>query len=212
MTANRANQYFVALGISAVLLLAQRAHADSFTITVNTTSLQGTSGYLDLQFNPGNTPFDAASATITGFTTDGTLTTLLPIVGDVSGALPGQVVISNTQVLNEYTQGITYGSFFDVFVDLTIPTVSGTATGGSSFTLDAEDSSFNSLLGSFPAVEIDLDATTGLPSITNNSDGAASVVLTPEPDSLWLMGLGIAGLVAARRRQNASKGTIPPAD
>jgi hypothetical protein len=212
MTANRANQYFVALGISAVLLLAQRAHADSFTITVNTTSLQGTSGYLDLQFNPGNTPFDAASATITGFTTDGTLTTLLPIVGDVSGALPGQVVISNTQVLNEYTQGITYGSFFDVFVDLTIPTVSGTATGGSSFTLDAEDSSFNSLLGSFPAVEIDLDATTGLPSITNNSDGAASVVLTPEPDSLWLMGLGIAGLVAARRRQNASKGTVRPAD
>jgi hypothetical protein len=185
MTANRTNRYLVALSISAALFLAQRAQADSFVITVNTTSLQGTSGYLDFQFNPGNTPYDAASATITGLTTDGTLTTVLPNIGDVSGALPGQVVINNTDVLNEYTQGITYGSFFDVFVDLTIPTVSGTATGGSSFTLDVEDSNFNSLLGSFPAVEIDLDATTGQPSITNNSDGAASVVITPEPDSLW---------------------------
>jgi hypothetical protein len=173
MRANRTIRYFVALGVFAALLVAQRAQADSFVITVNTSSLQGTSGYLDFQFNPGNTPFDAASATITGFTTNGTLTTALPNIGDVSGALPGQVVIQNTQVLNEYTQGLTYGSYFDLTVNLAIPTVSGTATGGSSFTLDVEDSDFNSLLGSFPTLEIDLDATTGQPSITNNSGGAA---------------------------------------
>jgi hypothetical protein len=210
MKANRTNRYFAALSLCVTLLLAQRAQADSFSITVNTNSLKGTSGYLDFQFNPGNTPFDAASATITGFTTDGTLTAALPNIGDVSGALPGKVVINNTQVLNEYTQGLTYGSFFDVFVNLTIPTVSGTAIGGSSFTLDAEDTSFNSLLGSFPAVEIDLN-TAGQSSITNNSDGAASVAAIPEPGSLWLVGLGVAGLVA-RRHQVASKGTPCPAD
>jgi hypothetical protein len=167
---------------------------------------------LDFQFNPGNTPFDAASATITGFTTDGTLGAALSNIGDVSGSLPGQVVINNTDVLNEYTQGLTYGSFFDVTVNLTTPTVSGTATGGSSFTLDAEDSNFNSLLGSFPAVEIDLDATTGQPSVTNNTNGAASVVATPEPESLWLMGFGFAGLVLARRWAVASKNTVGAAD
>jgi hypothetical protein len=212
MTRIRANWYFAALGLSAALMLAQSAQADSFNITVNTSGLQGTSGYLDFQFNPGNTPFDAASATITGFTTDGTLGAALPNIGDVSGALPGQVVINNTDVLNEYTQGVTYGSFFDVTVNLTIPAVSGTAVGGSSFTLDVEDSDFNSLLGSFPAVEIDLDATTGQPSVTNNTDGAASVVATPEPDSLWLMGLGFAGLVVARRRQIAGKGAVRAAN
>jgi hypothetical protein len=212
MTANRTIRYFAALSIFAALLMAQRAQADNFAITVNTSSLQGTSGYLDFQFNPGNPPVDAASATIMNFTTDGTLTAALPNIGDVSGALPGQVVINNTQGLNEYTQGFTYGSFFDVFVNLTIPTISGTATGGSSFTLDAQDSNFNSLLGGFPAVEIDLDATTGQPSITNNSGGAAAVTnVTPEPDSLWLAGLGLAGLVVARRRQIASKGTVRPA-
>ena len=214
MTANRTNRYLVALSISAALLLAQRALADSFEFHVNTSSLQGTSGYLDFQFNPGNTPFDAASATIMDFTTDGTLTAALPNIGDVSGALPGQVTINNTQVLNEYTQGFTYGSFFDVWVNLTIQSVSGAAAGGSSFTLDAQDSNFNSLLGGFPAVEIDLDATTGQSSTTNNSGGAASVAeyVTPEPGSLWLMGLGFAGLFVARRRQIANKGTVRPAD
>jgi hypothetical protein len=213
MTANRTIRYFAALSISVALLLAQRAQADTFDITVNTSSLQGTSGYLDFQFNPGNTPFDAASATIMNFTTDGILTTALPNIGDVSGALPGQVVINNTQALNEYTQGLIYGSFFDLFVNLNIPTVSGTATGGSSFTLDVEDSNFNSLLGGFPAVEIDLDATTGQPSITNNSGGAAAVTnVTPEPSYLLLVGFGFAGLVVARRRQIASKGTVRPAD
>jgi hypothetical protein len=211
MKANRTNRCFAALSLCVALLLAQRAQADTFSITVNTSSLLGTSGYLDFQFNPGNPPSDAASATITGFTTDGTLTAALPSIGDVSGALPGQVVINNTQVLNDYTQGLTYGSFFDVSVNLTIPTVSGTATGGSSFTLDAEDTNFNSLLGSFPAVEIDLNPTTGQPSITNNSGGAASVLAVPEPGSLWLVGLGVAGLVA-RRRQIARKGTPCPAD
>ncbi len=193
--------------------MAQRALADNFEITVNTSSLTGTSGYLDFQFNPGDTPFDAASATLTGFTTDGILTAALPNIGDVSGALPGQVVINNTQVLNEYTPGFTYGSFFDVFVNLTIPTISGTATGGSSFTLDVEDTNFNSLLGAFPAVEIDLDATTGQPSITNNSGGAATVTnVTPEPDFLWLAGLGLAGLIVARRRQIASNFTVRSAN
>ena len=205
MTANRTNRYFAVLTIAAAVLMAPTAKADSFNITVNTSSLQGTSGYLDFQFNPGNTPFDAASATISGFTTDGTLMGALPNIGAVSGALPGPVVINNTDVLNEYTQAVIYGSFFDVSVNLSTPVVSGTATGGSSFTLDVEDNNFNSLLGSFPAVEIDLDATTGQPSITNNSDGAASVVTTPEPDSLWLVAFGFAGLFAARCNLIASR-------
>src|SRR5579872_2374301 len=136
MTINRTNWLFAAFAACTALLLTGRAQADIFDIAVNTSNLQGTSGYLDFQFNPGNTPFDAASATITGFTTNGILTGALPDIGAVTGAFPGTVVINNTFVLNDHTEGVIFGSFFDVFVNLNIPAVSGTATGGNSFTLD----------------------------------------------------------------------------
>jgi hypothetical protein len=204
VTTKRSKRLFATLGLSATLLLAGGAQATtidvSYEISVNTSSVEGTDGYLDFQFNPGGfTPVDSASATLTGFFTDGTLTTEAPPLGAVTGSLPGTVTIDNTGSTNEYTPGITYGSFFDIFVTLDIPTVSGGAASGSSFTLDVEDSVFRSLLGSFPAVEIDLDATTGNPAVTNNSGGAATVTVAPEPGSQVLVVSGLAGLCMGRR-------------
>jgi hypothetical protein len=198
----RTKYFFAALSLSATLLAGAAQGSVVYEIDVNTSSLPpGMTGYLDFQFDPGNTPFDAGSATITGFTTDGTLGAPLADVGAVSGTLPGPIVIDNTDATNEYTQAITYGSFFDVFVTLNIPLVSGSAAGGSSFTLDAEDSNFIPLLSSsFPAVEIDLNATTGNPTVVNNTSGLASVnVVAPEPATFVLLGMGLA-LVAWRCR------------
>jgi hypothetical protein len=108
-------------------------------------------------------------------------------------------------VNNEHTEGVTYGSFFDVFVTLDIPTVSGTATSGSSFALSVWDTSFESVLTGDPLVEIDLDATTGNPSVTNNSiSGDAVVTETPEPGSLLLLATVFIGVVVLRRRFRAA--------
>lgn len=204
MTHIPSRAFATVLSFSAALLLAGTAQAGVLTyeISVDTAGLSGSSGYLDFQFNPGNTSYDSGSATITNFATDGGLTTGLPALsnlGDVTGALPGPVTINNTDATNEYTPAFTYGSFFDVFVTLDVPVVSGTATGGSVFSLDVEDASNNPLLGSFPALEINLDATTGAPMITNDSGGAINVAETPEPTTLALSGMILAGLVVARR-------------
>jgi hypothetical protein len=166
MKTRRARCLFAVASLFAALGLSGRAHAGtiSYDIGVNTSSLLGTNGYLDFQFDPGApAPSDSGSATLTDFATDGTLMAAASPFGDVTGSFPGTVTINNTDVTNEYTPGFTYGSFFDVLVTLDIPVVSGNAASGNVFTLDVEDSNFNSLLGSFPAVEIDLDATTGKP-------------------------------------------------
>lgn len=207
MTTIRAKWLFAALGLSATLLLAGGAQASLITyeIDVNTTSLSGEAGYLDFQFNAGNTPFDPASATITNFTTNGVVTgvsPLAPTTGDVTGSLAGTLVINNDGFPNEYTPGIIYGSFFDVFVTLDIPVVSGTALGDNIFTLDVQDSNFNSLLSNdVPAVEIDLNAITGDPTVSNNNlSGDVTVSQTPEPASLLLIASGLIALVVRRGR------------
>jgi hypothetical protein len=203
MTKKRSTIWLQAVvAVCAILLLPGGARASLITweITVNTSALEGTPGYLDFQFNPGDTLFDPASATLSGFVSDGTLTGALSDVGsDVTGTLPGTVVLNN-DLLNDHTEGFTIGSFFDVFVTVDIPNVSGSATGGNRFSLDVQDSGYNSLLGGFPAVEIDLDATTGQPTITNNSGGAAVVNQTPEPASLLMIVSGLAGVLAIRKQ------------
>jgi hypothetical protein len=204
MKTSRLKSFLPALGMSAALLLAEGARADIYEINVNTSSVQGTSGYLDFQFNPGDTPYDAATATITNFTGDATLTgPLLPDFGAVTGTLPGTVVIGNIDALNEHTEGIIYGSFFDVFVNLDIPTVSGTATGGNTFALSVWDTNFAPVLTGDPLVQINLDATTGDAAVIDNSVGGVAVVssVTPEPGYLLLVGSALCGLVAVRLRR-----------
>ncbi len=57
ITTTRAKSFFAALGLFAALLLAEGAQASTvwYEISVDTSGLSGP-GYLDFQFNPGNTP------------------------------------------------------------------------------------------------------------------------------------------------------------
>ncbi len=130
----------VHLIVPLLLVAASPAsHASSITyqFTMNTSSLEGSTGYLDLQFSEqgvvagaGQTAYNTtATATIQNFSTDGVLTAENPYstpnpfggvdaYGDVSGTLPGNVIFSaqGDGSTNEYSQPIVFGNTlsFDV--------------------------------------------------------------------------------------------------
>jgi hypothetical protein len=124
--------------------------AVTYVVTVNTTAVNGTSGFLDFQFNPGNGTSQPATATISNFAVVGGAVTGAPSdTGNVTGALPATVTIVNSTALNEAFQGFTYGTSFSFVLTLSGPAIdtpNGTATAGSTFGIGLYDSASNPIL------------------------------------------------------------------
>jgi len=208
MTLSSKSTHKISICLFGFLLLAGAARADQITyrIGVDTSRVQGSTGFVDFQFGAGNTPFDPASVTISGFTSDGTLIGGLgvDVFGDVTGALPGAVTLNCMDPSSEYTQNFTFGSFFDVFVTLDV-SVSGTTAFDNTFFLSTWDANFNPQLtasGAPALIEIDLDGETGAPSVGNfSAPGVATVARTPEPSTLLLMVFGLVSVCATGRRR-----------
>jgi hypothetical protein len=64
-------------------------------VAVNTSSIAGTAGSLDFNFNPGVFVTQAASLQIVDFTSDGTPKGSPALTGDVGGVLPMTVTFDN---------------------------------------------------------------------------------------------------------------------
>src|SRR5437762_2977016 len=109
--------------VFSVLLLSCLANVAwanpiTYTVTVNTSSIRGTTGSLDFNFNPGVFGTQAASLQILNFATDGSLTGSQSVIGDVSGTLPAALTFDNATALNDYYQAFTYGSTLSFNVSL----------------------------------------------------------------------------------------------
>src|ERR1700680_393968 len=192
---------------SIVLLLcaawALSASPITYDISVNTSSISGTSGSLDFQFNPGPLVSQAASLQILSFLSNGTLSASPTLTGDVSGGLPGTLTFDNGTGLNDYFQGFTYGSTLSFSVKLFGPALSspdGISTSGSRFAF----SMFSDAGGTVPALtsdtangfafttDVNLDGTTTALKFSRQTSILPEGAAVPEPASF---GLAAAALI-----------------
>jgi hypothetical protein len=185
----------------------------TYDVTVDTSSILGTAGSLDFNFNPGPLVTQAASLQILGFASDGTLAGSPTLTGDVAGALPATLTFDNGTGFNDYFEGFTFGSTLSFQVSLyglALSSPDGVSTSGSTFAF----SMFSDSAGTVPTlttdttngfaftVDVNLDGST---TVNNSSSQTtvtpAGVGSAPEPGSLALIGAGLVCLGAMRLRQ-----------
>lgn len=175
-------------------------HASAGTVTysalIDTAQLAGTTGSLDFNFQAG--PFGSRPASVeiarfTGGFPSGDATRS----GDVSGSLPGNLLLDNGGAYNDYFQAFTFGSLLSFDVVLSGPAVGSAGTGsGSTFSF----SIFSDVAGTKPALTSNSDGFALVADI--NPDGSTRfrsfttpvtpVSVTPEPASALL---GITGMI-----------------
>ena len=207
--------------------LSHRAMADPLTylISVNPSGLSGTSGYLDLQFNPGTLPGSQLAFAnvpsngnwILGDGSNGIST------GVVSGELDfAGVSFENTSPFNDYLQSLVFGSSPDsLFVTFDGPAIEspdGTSTSGSTFAISFFDSNLNPVLTNNPdgfaaLININPGGTITTETFPNTDGGPSAVTLvppspppstTPEPATMLLVATGLSGIFALTHRKARS--------
>jgi hypothetical protein len=191
------------LGLALVVFAAGQAHAISEVLTVNTSSLDGTGGYLYFQYDPVSAA--GSTATVYNFATDGALGGTAPgAFGNsgqfVTGMLPGNVTFANTNFVNDYNQAITFGNTLSFDVFLNGPAAGGQAGGSSTFSLGL----FQDALGANPLITGDgtLFAINLMNDGTVSSQTFGGQANVPEPSIAVLIGAGMVGLAGMRRRMN----------
>lgn len=167
------------------LLAAGMASATTLHVELDTSAYTGT-GWLDLQFNPGLAPGTASVLNFSGALDAGVLND-----GDVSGALPGVVVLRNSEELNAVFQAIVLGGVFSFDVDF---------AGGldSAFALALYDATQSMALGSADPLSgalMRFDLGQGVTVY----DAALVRAVVPEPSS-WLLLLAGAAVLVLRLR------------
>jgi PEP-CTERM motif len=196
--------------VALSLLAGSPAWAGPITyhVSVDTSSIAGTAGSLDFNFNPGPLNSQAASLQILSFASDGTVAASgRQTFGDVTGGpLPATLTFDNGGVFNDDFEGFTFGSTLSFDVSLfgsALTSPNGTSTSGSSFGF----SMFSDAGGTIPALTND---PTGLAVridvLLNGTSAVASfspvaAVTVPEPGTLLLLATGLIGCFGRRRER-----------
>lgn len=196
------------LGVAALLAPSSVLADSTYSVTVDTSSLSGTSA--DLAFDLVDGGSASNTLTISGFATDGTLESVTP-TGEVTGALPGTVTVedSPSSFFNEYLTGIALGSSFSFNFDVTEngPGSSGTPDVFSLFLLDPTTGlplfTTSDPTGSDSLFTINLDGS-ALSVYSSSVTANSGSVPAPEPNALLLMVGGVGGILLLLRRRKSA--------
>jgi len=190
------------------------ANPVTYHVTVNTSSVTGTIGSLDFNFNPGLSATQSASLQILSFSSNGALAGSPTLTGDVSGTLPSTLTFDNTTGFNDYFEGFKFGSTLSFDVSLYGPAISspdGLSTSGSTFAF----SMFSDATGTTPVLTT--DTTDGFAYVIDvNLDGtttATSFLPTsgvPEPEAGSLALAGMLAVAASSRIRRSTRGCASP--
>ena len=190
----------------------------TYDVTIDTSSITGTMGSLDFNFNPGPLVTQFAQLQILNFTSDGTLAGNCPCgPGDITGQLPATLSFDNATAFNDYFDDFNYGASITFAVSLFGPALSapdGTSTSGSTFAF----SMFSDQAGTMPVlttdttngytftIDVGLDGSTTVnnfsPQTTIGTGGTTPPTSgVPEPGSFALMAVGMMGAATILRRR-----------
>jgi len=203
--------------VACALLGATTSHASNFLfhINVNTSPLIGNPNgtfSLDFQLNDGTGNGDANNTvTLSNFNFGGGSILGDPTpLGGATGDLSSSITITDSQFGNELFQGFTPGSTLGF--DVSISTNRDAGTTPDTFAFAILDGNTNNIPTNGPAdalATLDLNSTSlsvsnvQTYSSTGPDTGGVTVAVVPEPSSIAMIGLGLAGLYSFKRRRRA---------
>jgi hypothetical protein len=172
-------------------ILVPPINAASFQINIDTNLLTGNQGQLIFDFIDGDGDINN-SIRIEDFNTDGSLEPAT-ITGDISGTLPGEVIIKDTDFFTELLQPISLSTTIDFGLNFTEHFSGGSFRDSFAFFL-FDESGISSLLSTSDPTGNDalfvLDITNAGIELQNFSPTVSAQAI-PEPNTLLIFGLGL---------------------
>ena len=199
--------------LACVVLPCPSAASITYLVTANTASISGESGYLDLQLEPGPSSTNPATADVSHFTGNGTLSGSATLTGDVTGQLPGSLTFDNQTVFNDYFQAMTFGTTESFDVTLSGPTPLGGNESAFNIAFYASDQSTSLLTvspdGDAGQISINSDGTTTPSTYAASVNAASALTITlvqplstvPEPSELGLFGFAFSAVLLMFRKR-----------
>jgi hypothetical protein len=199
------------VAVASILALCAPGRAQSvFDVTLDTTGLSGSTGFLAFDFIDGD-GVNNNTVSITSFLTDGVLAgTTNDNTGGASGDLPGDLSITDSSFFNESLRGLTYGTSLSFRVTVSEAFADGTPDQFSFFLLDVLGiSSVVATSDPTGANSVFVVDVTGIPggslqAFTTTAPGVSFQIAplqssAPEPGTIGLVGMPLFGLFLAKR-------------
>jgi len=192
--------------LSLLLCAAGAAHgAELIDLVVNTSAINGTTGSIDFQFNPGAFMTQAATVQILDFTGATYIAGTQSDIGGVTGGpLPSPITIANSGADNEDFEDIKFGNSLFLTLSFDGPAVNSPngSLSGSTFAL----SLFSDAGGTTPVLTTDPNGIVATVQLNRDTGALIDQAVSPnarfspipEPGSVLLLGGGLMALTAGR--------------